>query len=1193
MPQSALATGMVDMTLNVAQIGTSIHDYLKNPHLQYIYQEDCVDGADLAEDFQKILEAVGHYSDIDFSAYKINTTYRRIERRIALNKFKGVGEYLDYILSSEEERKELCRDLLIGVTSFFRDKDAFLSLGERVIGPLVQAKKSIRLWSVACSTGEEAYSLAIMICEYMDALHKNTEVKIFATDVDPKAIITAQKGVYSESLLSNIEESIRDRYFDKVNHGYMICERIRKMIVFARHNIFKDAPFSKLDLIICRNMFIYVKPDMQKRVLENFYHLLNEDGFLFLGSSESVGEIDAAFSLLDKKWKIYRKNRNYAGEVLFYPMLSLAGPSKPKPKEHQNEIGKKFRTTSVLEKILFAMAGPSVLVDGCQKVVQVIKGGGPYLKMQKVEFDGSISAFFSTGLTVLLERMMTELKKSCLHELNKKATGLTDYPNEILDVQVHYFSLDEGDYFLIRVAQQKESGPIAAFSSLPLDLGELKDSRIRELEQALGESNWNLKLAVEESESRNEELQATNEELLASNEELQSTNEEMQSVNEELYTINAEYQNKILELTTANADFDNLLLNAEVGALYIDEKMCIRKITPIILQNTNLQMSDLERPIGQINFLNAYPSFTSDVEEVSLHGTIVEKEIIDSNQVIWLVRIRPYFDHAHISGGVLVTMFDITKRLEAAKFELKRLTDSVPGGVLRLVYDDRLIIQYANDSFYTIIGYSAKEVQKKLHNQFDKLLEPLDWVAFKKLIDETQESGTILKTECRVKQRIGAARWHNLQAVLFRQDGRTELQCIITDISLRKSYEEQLKKERDYYNSLYQNVVCGIVQYEAFDQELTCYSANTEAVRMLGYSSLEEFRKQSGQRLRDVCVTGEERELYEKMLSLHHEGESVNFEHRFKTTSDQIKWVSGVAKVIKAPDGKLLIQSTFMDVTEEKRALEQAKRERDQYDRLYNVLYHTAVCGIIQIRLETRDILNINCTALQILGEPDANAVKEKFFCIKPKTAKEKDMVRIGLFICLEGNYEKRDCQFHLTLEDGRIVLIGGSVSWVGETDGGKIAQFTFLDVTEQEKLKKAEMNLTIATKTSEEKSRFLSKMSHELRTPINGVAGMIDIAQLYLDDKKKLMDCFGKMRMSMQHLQLLVNDVLDMSKLECGKMQLKQVSFDLKELLGEIIQEFDYTASQNGVGLTQAGRIGHRQLISDPLNLRSILSNL
>lgn len=1195
MPQSAIATGMVDLTLGITQIGATLRDYLHNPHIQLLH-EDGMDNMELAEDYSHILNAVSIYAGVDFTIYKTNTIYRRIERRIALNKLHGMNEYLDYLLSTEDEKELLYRDLLIGVTSFFRDEEAFKQLGKTAIIPLIKRKKPIRIWSVACSTGEEAYSLAILICECMARLNISVDVKIFATDVNQASITTAQKGIYSESLLENLNQAILDQYFEQTEGGYLVGEKIRKMIIFAKHNIFKDAPFSRLNLITCRNMFIYVKPEIQQKALTAFYHLLEKDGYLFLGSSESVGEMSDAYNLIDKKWKIYIKNEdNELAASSLYPILELNDSAAVQRIEKAGiDSGNKrrFHSTSIAEKLMLAMAGPSVLLDENRKVIQVIENGGQYMRMQDGQFDGGLASFFSRSLAIFIDHLLSEAKQAPDGIVEKRATGLVDYPQEILRIKIRYFDFDDGKFYLVQISSEDDETIRTVVE--PLDLRELKDSRISELENALNESNWNLKLAVEESESRNEELQATNEELLASNEELQSTNEEMQSVNEELYTINAEYQNKIVELTTANTDFDNLLLNADVGALYIDENMCIRKITPILLKHTNLRLTDLERPVNQINFLDSYPDFTQDVNDVSHHGKIIEKEITDVNNVIWLVRIRPYFDHTRAPKGVLVSMFDITKRLEAAKYELKRLTDSVPGGVLHLRFNTDLIIDYANDSFYDLVGYTSEEIKLDLHNQFNRLMHDSDWTELKEQIERAVSNGEILKAECYLRRKDGANRWCSLQAVVFQQDRWIELQCIITDISLMKDYEEQLKKERDYYNALYQNVVCGIVQYEIEDSALRCYDANEEAVRMLGYDSLEEFRRQMDQTLPEVAADEDVEYISQKLLSLKKIGEYTNFEHRVRNKKDGIHWVTGVAKVVQTPEGKKLIQSTFMDTTEEKRALQQILDERDRYDRLYNMLYNTAICGILQVDVRKNKLLSVNRIALNILDESGEKELETALFTNEPVSEHEKGLMRIGTFMHTLGHVgDQREIRLTLQRKDGIQISIEGTANWITEEAGMNVVQFTFLDNTERERLKEAQMDLAVAIQSNAAKTSFLSKMSHEIRTPMNGIMGMIEIAQLNLGDEAKIADCLDKMRISMQHLQMLVNDVLDMSKIESGKMECKSVTFDLNGLLNEIISEYSFAALKGGIGLTQSVSFEHNYVISDPMLLREILGNL
>lgn len=1195
MPQSAIATGMVDVIESVSEIGNVIRDYLLNPNIQYMHQD--TDNQELAENYDRILNTISRHSNIDFSCYKPNTILRRIERRIAINKFHSTEEYLDYLLATEEEKKLLCHDILIGVTSFFRDDDSFKSLGEKVLAPLIKERKNLRFWSVACSTGEEAYSLAMLACEYMDQLHVNVDIKIFATDVDADSIAFAQKGLYPESLISNLDDALVKKYFEKYDYGYVINDRIRKMIIFAHHNIFKDAPFSKLDLIVCRNMFIYVKSDIQQRAIENFYYLLNPGGYLFLGSSESLGDLDEAYTPIDKKWKIYQKLEGYIGKRgSFFLMDAPTGPASTKATELAAALHRKAHEANIFEKILFTLAGPSVLTDAAGKIVQIIHGGGRYLSIQDGQFDNSIHSCFAPGLAILIGHLMSELKNQKCNFIQRQVSGIADYPEDILDVKITCFALEEGDYYLVQIKADETNAAINKDAAAPqssLDLRELESSRIKMLEQELNESNWKLKVAVEESESRNEELQATNEELLASNEELQSTNEEMQSVNEELYTINAEYQNKILELTTANNDFDNLLLNAEVGALYIDDDMHIRKITPIILQNTNLRTADLERPITHLHFLDSYPSFNKDIETVAEKGTIIEKEITDVNNVTWLVRIRPYSAHVK-HGGVLVTMFDITKRLEAAKFELKRLTDSVPGGVLRLHYDQELIIDYANDSFYTLLQYSAEEVKTEFHNRYNRMMEPHDWSLLKGRIEACKYAQDILKAEYRVCLKDGTTAWNSIQAVIYPEGSRIELQCIIMDISLIKDYENQLKKERDYYNALYQNVVCGIVQYENTDHSLRCYNANEEAVRMLGYSSMQDFRAQNKQTLPEVTAAEDIDDVTGKLLSLHEEGECVNFEQRIKTCNGETRWMSGAAKVIKSPDGKLLIQSTFMDVTEEKRALLQLRNERDQYDRLYNILYNMPICGILQVNIKEEKVINVNREALNILEIADKQEIENSIFPRAGLPSEERGLTQIGALLHVaEKGGGSGSVRMVIKNASGGATVLEGSANQITEDENPELLQFTFLNITERERLKEAELQLAVATQANKAKSAFLSKMSHEIRTPMNGITGMLDSAMLYIDDHQKLLYYLDQMKRSMAHLQQLLGDVLDMSKIESGKIVLAEKPFDLKDLLGDIVDDFHFSARERGIGLSLAESIIHSQVVSDPLRLREILDNL
>lgn len=363
---------------------------------------------------------------------------------------------------------------------------------------------------------------------------------------------------------------------------------------------------------------------------------------------------------------------------------------------------------------------------------------------------------------------------------------------------------------------------------------------------------------------------------------------------------------------------------------------------------------------------------------------------------------------------------------------------------------------------------------------------------------------------------------------------------------------------------------------------------------MLGYESMEEFRRQTAQTLPEVTVSEDADYIRRTLLSLKEEGECTGFEHRVYTKNDGVRWVTGVAKVVCTPDGKKLIQSTFMDTTERKRALQQVEAERDRYDRLYKVLYNTAVCGIVQVDIRSNKILSMNRIALNVLDEANEADIERQLFNEAPEDEHQECLARIGAFMHSLGKRgEQREVRFHLTRRDGGLTTIEGTANWIIEEQGSSIIQFTFLDVTERERLKEAQMELAVAIQSNAAKTGFLSKMSHEIRTPMNGIMGMIDIARLNLDNRDKIADCLNKMKLSMQHLQMLVNDVLDMSKIESGKMECKKVPFDLRLLLEEILSEYSFSAARSGVGLTRAISIQHQHVISDPVFLREILGNL
>ena len=1208
MPQQIITAELADVQLPLAQIGKAIANYINNPSQFYLKNEETLFALLQTEDFRKIVSELSEYSNIDFWSYKAHTVVRRIEQRVALNHLANIHEYAELFSKNSEEKKALYKSLLVGVTSFFRDTEAFEHLRQSVLLPMLQARLEtingqLRIWDVACSTGEEVYSIAIVVLECLEQLHAGRlalTVKIFATDIDGESIAFAQKGVYSTHSLKNMPKPLIEKYFTPIEDGYIVTERVRRMVVFARHNILKDPPFSNLDLIVCRNMLIYVRQEKQYAVFASFQQMLNLGGYLFLGNSESLGIMEQSFDIIDRKWKIFRK-KTAPGAQKFKDWVTQ--PVAPGLLHDSKVIHAISASTNqvpqtvsdeIVPKLFAALAGPCIIVNSANVVVQIIEGGGKYIRMQDGLFNDSLEKFFPKDLVRFIQFFIAELTREGTSVYEQKLSGLAEYPDETLVLRIRRLSVDSQDFFMIHIdgADPETNDAQKNAEEEALCLETFRDRHVKALEDELHRVQCQLKQVLMESDRKNEELQSTNEELLASNEELQSTNEEMGSVNEELYTVNAEYQNKISELTTANADFDNLLNNAEIGALYIDENMDIRKITPIMLKKSNLLITDIGRPINQINFLYSYPSFINDIEKVFSDGSVIEKCITDADGWIWLIRIRRYFWADNRVNGILVTLFDVTKQLHAAQLQLDTIVDSVPGGVLHLTFDSRPVIDYANKGFYALCGYTEEEIKTQFQNHFDKLIDPQDRSRFSNEIISARQDKPVVGFECRIMCKNKNVIWISIQAIVMQEDGKISLYCTVLDISAIKDSEERIVREKDYYAALYENIVCGIVQYEKSDNTLRCYHANEEAIRMLGFNSFQEFRDQNKQTLGAVSTGTEIEQVIQQMLSLKKVGDGTAFEHQVMRTDGTTGWVRGYAKVVETAEGKQLIQSTFVDVTKEKESLLYIDQERQKYQTLYNVLYNTAVCGIMQVDIYQHKIVSINREALTLL-KASKDAIEDAIFAPR-REGGQQSLCEFGDFInsITEVSGAKKT-EITVTLHDNSVIVLSCSVDEINLDNGGKTILLSFTDITGERQLKETEMRLQVAEKTSETKTLFLSKMSHEIRTPMNAIVGMIEILRLNIDNKERVIECLEKMSRSMRHLKLLVNDVLDMSKIESGKMSLEYIIADLHQLLTDIIDEFSFEANAKKIQLKLTESITHATVQIDLVRLREILGNL
>lgn len=696
MPRSAIAAGAVDFELPPEDMAAKLLTYVSHRGPRLPPTE--VPGFDniLSSIFVLLRAKTGH----DFSHYKPNTVHRRIERRMAVHQITTLDGYLKYLRQAPEEVEALFRDLLIGVTNFFRDPWAFKALEDAIPSLFVGKPPGsvIRAWSAGCSTGEEAYSLAILMADHARALNQRFTVQVFATDIDSRAIATARAGIYSANALADISPERLRRHFNAEPGGeFRITKAIRDLLIFSDQDVLKDPPFSRLDLLSCRNLLIYLGPDLQKRLIPLFFYALKADGLLFLGSSEGIGDFDAYFMALDRRAKLYRRKadhpalrRVHARPISPVPEVDpmtqkkgLAASAKASPRELTEAA------------LLHHLAPPSALVTAQGDILYLYGRTGLFLEPAPGE--AGVSNILKMARDGLRTGLSTTLHRAAITREAARCEGLqvkTNGHHTLTHVSVHPVSTLRGEPLFLVMMRDVPSD--TAVPSLPAAKAESDDARVialkKELqakEEYLQSTNEELESSAEELKSSNEEMQSVNEELQSTNEELETSKEELQSVNEELATVNTELQTKVLDLSRANSDMNNLLAGTGIGTVFVDQQLRILRFTPAASAVTNLILSDVGRPVGHIvSNLVGYTTLVADAQRVldTLHSH--ELDVQTAAGRWYTLRMQPYRTIENVIEGVVMSFTDITDTVRTRE-ALRKVNE-----VLRLA----VVVRDANDA---------------------------------------------------------------------------------------------------------------------------------------------------------------------------------------------------------------------------------------------------------------------------------------------------------------------------------------------------------------------------------------------------------------------------------------------------------------------------------------------------------------
>jgi PAS domain S-box-containing protein len=837
MPQCAIATGLVDLVLPPEKMAAEVVELIRHP---YVRQPEPVEQPELDGHLSRMLALLRSETKLDFQPYRRQTLLRRTHRRMGLHQIETLSEYLQRLRADPEEVNALARDLTINVSGFFRDPEAWRVLDEKVLAPLVrerEANAAIRMWVPGCATGEEAYSLAMLFFARAEEARKSFDLRIFATDVAQHILPRARAGIYPASIAAEIGDGRLERFFEVEDDTYVAKKPLRQSITFAPQNLLQDPPFSRLDLISCRNLLIYLEPEVQKKVLALFHFALREGGHLFLGSAESAAGQGNLFQAVSKKWRIYRRSGPTRHDIIEFPLVGAhAGTAK---RAEQSEAGAPLGGRPAVDPfqraLLERFAPASVLIDRQFEAHAFHGATGDYLQQPGGEPTTNLLALARDGLQAPLR---TAVQRALMENREASSAGRIKRGGAFEPVEVTARPLGRGprpDGLLV----------VSFFQRERLDAGkaaEIEDaSTSSELEKELLSAREDLRITIEQMDTANEELKASNEEirsineeLQASNEELETSKEELQSLNEELNTTNNQLQAKVEELEVRTNDLNNLLNSTDIATLFLDRNLCIRWFTPTMKARLELLPSDIGRPIAHFAQRFKGSDLVDDASKVLERLLPLDAEVMDDLGRWYLRHMLPYRTEDDRINGVAVTFTEITERkrweeeVRAAKEFAESIVDTIREPLLVLTPD--LKVRSANDSFYRDFQVNREATENRPlyelgNGQWDipelrRLLE--DVLPHDKQFSDFEVEHEFVGIGRRTMV-LNGRRLDHVQLILL----------AIEDITERKRAEEALRASEVRLRKVLETDAVGVV---FFDQKGTLIDANNVFLGMTGYA---------------------------------------------------------------------------------------------------------------------------------------------------------------------------------------------------------------------------------------------------------------------------------------------------------------------------------------------------------------------
>ncbi|MEM9213818.1 MAG: chemotaxis protein CheB [Cyanobacteria bacterium P01_F01_bin.150] len=938
MPHSAIATGIVDVISSPRALAETTYQFISSPSYWKTFQESQQPQLRPVQ-LQQIINVLGDYEDIDFTQYKPGTITRRIKRRCLILGIQDLNSYLHLLQKSATERDALRNDLLINVTRFFRDPEAWTALKEQILPPIIEKcnrQNPFRAWVAACSTGEEAYSMAMILQELRDErlaqdnanagtdIKPVFDIKIFATDVDPFSLQKASAGVYPQSIANEVSKERLARFFTSNGEKFEVKRSLREMVIFSNHNLAKNAGFTKMNLVSCRNVLIYMQPELQQRVLRSLHFALYKTGVLFLGESENLGDLEQEFNTLHRKWRMYQKLRDVRLPLLTQdlPQLSQRQPirgyvsSATRPRfdplidrAFQLFLEQSQTTTFLIDRhsqLLHLCADPLKLLS-----IPVGRASQDVMDMLPLSLHLPLSSALhqvrQSKISVKYRGCQIPEKGNSALFRNAQNQGIQQDQNDsqedhpfivTLEVTLQAANQDTGEFYLVRLIKETAPKTIPTLTeqvNLDADTAEY----VIQLELELRATRENLQSTIEELETTNEEQQATNEELTAANEELQSTNEELQSVNEELYTVNAEYQCKIQELSELNDDLDNLLSNIDIGVIFLDQDLQIRKFTQAAMVAYNLVEVDIGRPIAHLSHSLVDFDMMGAIASVQSAGETIEYEVQSRvNDIDLLLRIHPYQTGKSSIDGVILTFINIDDikqtqtQLKTAEAELRQTNERLEAQVVERTASLKqsneryeLVLQGSHVGIWdwdiqtgsTIVSERHREMHgvdgesdepATSHTAFLAAIHPDDQGLFQQAITNHLEQRQPYDIEFQLRHNDGYYIWVRDcgQAVWDEQGNPIRMVGSMEDISDRKAAEAQLQASEARFRTFYNKTP---VMMHSINHDGELISVSDFWLRKLGYERHEVL----GRKSTDFLTEASQRYAKEVVLPEYFEAE--------------------------------------------------------------------------------------------------------------------------------------------------------------------------------------------------------------------------------------------------------------------------------------------------------------------------------